>query len=110
MERTRNMYHMLLTLDVLKLSGWLNAYASCPTKKEGIHCRRHAGWEARACGLVAVQGAGVDEGLKRRSSGGWEGARAERTPNMRYMDVTLDVSKLSGWLNAYAYCRVKREA
>ena len=26
------------------------------------------------------------------------------------MLVTLDVSKLSGWLNASAYCRVQREA
>ncbi len=37
-------------------------------------------------------------------------ARAERTSNMRGMFVTLDVSKLSGWLNALAYCRVKRRA
>ena len=26
------------------------------------------------------------------------------------MLVTLDVSRLSDWLNAVAYCRVKREA
>ena len=32
----------------------------------------------------------------------WAGARAERTENMLYMSVTLDVSKLSGWLNADA--------
>ena len=32
-------------------------------------------------------------------------ARAERTLNMLFMVVTLDVSKLSGWLNALAYCR-----
>ena len=37
-------------------------------------------------------------------------ARAERTKNMRYMSVTLDVSKLSGWLNTDANCRVKRRA
>ena len=37
-------------------------------------------------------------------------ARAERTPNMPYIFVTLDVSKLSGWLNADALCRVEREA
>ena len=37
-------------------------------------------------------------------------ARAERTSNMRGMFVTLDVSKLSGWLNAYANCRVERRA
>ncbi len=29
---------------------------------------------------------------------------------MDCMLVTLDVSKLSGWLNADAYCRVEREA
>ena len=37
-------------------------------------------------------------------------ARAERTQNMAAMVVTLDVSKLSGWLNADADCRVKRRA
>jgi len=37
-------------------------------------------------------------------------ARAERTKNMPYMFVTLDVSKLSAWLNADAYCRVERGA
>ena len=29
----------------------------------------------------------------------------ERTRNMPYMVVTLEVSKLSGWLNANADCR-----
>ena len=38
------------------------------------------------------------------------GARAERTENMYRMSVTLDVSRLSGWLNADALCRVGREA
>ena len=37
-------------------------------------------------------------------------ARAERTQNMPPMLVTLDVSKLSGWLNAVACCRVERRA
>ena len=45
----------------------------------------------------------------------WEGptmeaegrARAERTSNMDHMSVTLDVSKLSGWLNADAPCGVE---
>ena len=37
-------------------------------------------------------------------------ARAERTENIHAMSVTLDVSRLSDWLNADAYCRVKREA
>ena len=29
---------------------------------------------------------------------------------MLFMSMTLDVSKLSGWLNADAYCRVERSA
>ena len=37
------------------------------------------------------------------------GARA-RTQNMASMVVTLDVSKLSGWLKSYAPCRVARWA
>ena len=37
-------------------------------------------------------------------------ARAERTENIHAMSVTLDVSRRSDWLNADAYCRVKREA
>ena len=37
-------------------------------------------------------------------------ARAERTLNMLSMVVTLDVSKLSDWLNADASCRVEWRA
>ena len=37
-------------------------------------------------------------------------ACAERTWNMSRMSVTLDVSMLSGWLNADAPCRVERRA
>ncbi len=37
-------------------------------------------------------------------------ARAERTPNMPHMLETLDVSRLSGWLNALASYRVERSA
>ena len=40
----------------------------------------------------------------------WVRARAERTWNIWRMFVTLDVSKLSGWLNADAYCRVEKRA
>ena len=32
-----------------------------------------------------------------------------RTSNMPPMSVTLDVSKLNGWLNADADCRVRKE-
>ena len=37
-------------------------------------------------------------------------ARAERTVNISPMFVTLDVSKLSAWLNFFAPCRVERRA
>ena len=37
-------------------------------------------------------------------------ARAEGTINMYFMVVALAVSRLSGWLNADASCRVKRRA
>ena len=36
-------------------------------------------------------------------------ARAKRTSNIQNMFVTLDVSKLSGWLNADAHCRVEKK-
>ena len=35
------------------------------------------------------------------------GTGGERTENMLFMVVTLDVSKVSGWLNATAHCRTK---
>ena len=37
-------------------------------------------------------------------------ARKERTENTPFILMTLDVSKLSGWLNADAPCRVAKEA
>ena len=51
--------------------------------------------EAEGCGAVtAAQAAGHGE---------------ERTWNMDCMVVTLEVSKLSGWLNADAFCRESKE-
>ena len=52
---------------------------------------------------TGVHGEGPTQGWAAR-------ARAERTCNMPNMSLTLDVSKLSGWLNADAYCRVERWA
>ena len=46
------------------------------------------------------------EGLAVKAGGAR--ACAERTPNMPLMVVTLDVLKLSGWLNAATPCRVER--
>ena len=48
------------------------------------------------------------EKARLKAWGPW--ARAERTKNMAYMVVTLEVSKLSGWLKADAYCRVEGRA
>ena len=41
---------------------------------------------------------------------GRQGSGGERTWNMPIMLVTLDVLKLTGWLNLYAACRVERRA
>eukprot|EP00964_Phaeocystis_antarctica_P004735 scaffold2566_cov54-Phaeocystis_antarctica.AAC.1 len=78
---------MVVTLDVSKLSGWLNADARCRVERRACD----AGPEVQAGRLGAR-------------------ARAERTENIWTMVVTLDVSKLSGWLNADARCRVERRA
>ena len=55
--------------------------------------KRYGPGGARALGVAACTGR----------------ACAERTSNMPLMSVTLDVSKLSSWLKANAYCRVEKE-
>ena len=62
----------------------------------------------RALGVAATQSACTGRArLKAKCPGH---TRGERTRNMDCMVVTLDVSKLSGWLNADADCRVERRA
>ena len=58
----------------------------------------------------AVHCRGVSSVHKGEGPTGGQGAghAAERTLNMKLMPVTLDVSRLSGWLNADAPCRVKK--
>ena len=79
-----------------------------PSRKQGVRCGVRCGpgggkaWpgsSARAACMAS--GPGCE---------GWGGYRAcaERTLNMLLMSVTPDVSKLSGWLNAPADCRVER--
>jgi len=90
-----------MTLDVSKLSGWLNALADCRVERRVSDAQRGV-----APGGVRAWGGGDASGMHGeapRLKTGW--ARAERTRNMAYMLVTLDVSKLSGWLNADASCR-----
>ena len=60
-----------------------------------------AGWEAGAAGdgdARTVARGGLDCRLR-------AGHGEEHTQNIWYMVVTLEVSKLSGWLNADASCR-----
>ena len=71
---------MFVTLDVSRLSGWLNT-ESCRVEKWGVYDRR-----AR-CGSGHTTAVGM-----RRAQ--------EHTTNILLMSVTLDVSSVSGWLNA----------
>ena len=104
------MSRMPVTLDVSKLSGWLNTNACCRVEKRAYDARRGMGRtregmgrQQRTISMCTARGPGCE---------GWGGYRAcaERTQNMPLMSVTLDVSKLSGWLNADALCRVERRA
>ena len=75
--------------------------------KEFAFCRRHTmGSEVQAGRLEAAgdRGARSAQGRARLQIYG-AGHGEERTWNMLYMSVTLEVSKLSGWLNADADCR-----
>ena len=89
-----------LRLEVSKLSGWLNARAYCRVEGKGMRCGARCG-----PGGGRVWGCGGTSGMHgRRPDPRLLGvrARAERTWNMPAMVVTLEVSKLSGWLKACA--------
>ena len=78
-----------------------------PSRKAGMR-------RGKRCGPGGVRALGGGDASGIHGDGptqGWGArARAERTSNMPCMVVTLAVLKLSGWLNAYAYCRVERRA
>ena len=97
------MYCMSVTLEVSKVSGWLNADAYCRVQR--------GAWEA---GDMQSAGGRRPVGGSQGSMWGpssWRiGQARSRTANMYRMLVTLEVSKVSGWLNAAAPCRVQREA
>ena len=61
-ERTANISRMSVTLDVSRLSGWLNADAPCRVKKAAWEEGRHAGWEVvgAAAAAQAACGKGTD--------------------------------------------------
>ena len=104
------MANMFVTLEVSKSSDWLNAVAHCRVER-----RAHA-MRSERCGPGGgrVWGGGGASGVHGEgptAKAGAQGMRgAERTRNMLYMIVTLDVSKLSGWLKADAYCRAETTA
>ena len=60
-------------------------------------------------GVAAHERHAREEGPAVKAGGGYRSC-AERTENIHCMAVTLDVSKLSGWLNFDAACRVERRA
>ena len=78
---------------------------SAESRKEGIPYGERCGPGGRQAGgggrPWCKQGAG--ERARLQIEGTWHGE--ERTANIRSMVLTLEVSKLSGWLNATAYCR-----
>ena len=92
------------TPDVLRLSGWLNADASCRVTQRHMEGDT-GGWEAR--GRVGRCRSTQRARRARLDTEGMACARG-RTLNIQAISVTLDVSRLSGWLNAEAPCRVTR--
>ena len=88
---------MVVTLEVSKLSGWLNADASCRESNRGHAVRGEGAGQQTGATASSMQ-------VRARLQIG-DRTGVERTRNMKLMSVTLEVSKPSGWLNADAYCR-----
>ena len=74
-ERTANMEPMFVTLEVSKLSGWLNADARCRESKEG----HGVGRGRQAVGAVGDRGASSVQERDRLQIGGRARGGAERT-------------------------------
>ena len=89
-----------MTLEVSKLSGWLNALVYCRESNRG-HTVRGEVWPrvAGGGGRPQLGHAACRGGLDCRFGAGHG---EERTVNISPMFATLEVSKLSGWLNADA--------
>ena len=85
-ERTLNMCCTFVTLEVSKLSGWLNADAYCREPKGGHAVRPEVRASRQGRRRPACRG-GLDCRLGTRHG-------EERTKNIWYMVVTLEVSQL----------------
>ena len=53
-ERTSNIFFMLVTLDVSRVSGWLNAFATCAESK-GSH-EKEGGMCVPSCSVLSRKG------------------------------------------------------
>ena len=81
---------MFVTLEVSKLSGWLNADADCREPKGG----HTLPGEVRAAGGGRRRATAVHAGRREGSTADWEQHGEERTQNMPNIVVTLDVFQL----------------
>jgi hypothetical protein len=83
-------------------------FAPCQSRKGGVYIMGGEVCECREAGERVRGGSVGMHGARLKAWG--PRARAERTSNMWLMSVTLEVSKLSGWLKADASCRVEGRA
>ena len=92
-----------VTLDVSKVTGWLNADADCRVEGHAIGARdvRAGRWGSWGVGQGRAHKRGAHAEEPRLGAG--HAPAAERTWNTPFMFVTLDVSKLlTGWLKLFA--------
>ena len=107
-RRTINIQPMSVTLEVSQLSGWLKAFASCRGSQAGrTRCGAGCGPGPRRQQQAAGERDVCKAACQRAATADIRGeARGEqRTANIHCMSVTLEVSQLSGWLKARAFCR-----
>ena len=77
-----NMCCMVVTLDVSKLSGWLNADADCRVERRGVRCGARCGpWAGERGPAAAHERHARREGPAVKAGEGYR-ACAERTENM----------------------------
>ena len=103
MERTRNMPLMVVTLDVSKLSGWLNALASCRVKRRACNAGRRAAREAcQGVGVAATQAGHTrcgGEGAQGRGCGCRLGGRACGGAHVKHLAHGCDAGGVQAqWL------------